>query len=57
MPFESRNETRCPKCKYIQKVDDDYRIYEEGSHSVWCHDCDYEYDVETYVTITIESPE
>lgn len=49
-------QTRCPKCGYVQSVDDQYELYEEGEHGIMCHECEHEYTVNTGIIIQIESP-
>lgn len=53
------SQIRCPKCKHIEDVVhlEDYEIYGEGEHSVWCSECDTEYEISTTVTYTFTSLE
>ena len=49
---------RCPKCRYswnpLEDCEDD--CYEEGEHTVYCDDCGYEFEINTHVEITFDSP-
>lgn len=47
---------RCPKCRKTWVVDGDDEIYEEGTHSISCPQCETEFEVETYVSLSYGSP-
>jgi len=53
------NSVRCPKCGHHWRVgdDDDYELYNEGTHDVTCVSCDHEFEVETHVSYSFTSPE
>ena len=49
---------RCPKCRDTIDVDSElYEIYKDGLHEVTCWECDHNFDIETRVSYTFESPE
>ena len=48
---------RCPACGRVEEVDFEHEIYEEGSHDVSCGECDHDYEVQTVVSYSFESPE
>jgi len=54
----SDNYIRCPKCKGLSLVHDGdhYDLYEEGEHDITCLDCGHEYQIETSVTYSFQSP-
>lgn len=51
----SDNIIRCPHCGETRPVGDE--LYAEGCHDVYCHECDREFDVYTFVNHTFQSPE
>lgn len=53
----SSNYYRCPKCGNRQEMTDQYEFYNGGEHNVMCNECEHEFTVTTWVTLTIESPE
>ena len=50
---------RCPRCGSLEDVQysEQYELYEDGEHSVMCDECDFEYEISTYVKYTFKSPE
>lgn len=53
-----KSRIRCPHCGHIQKAigDDNYERYGEGEHSVSCHECDKDFEIETHVRYSFTSP-
>jgi hypothetical protein len=54
-PYEvvHSNMIRCPDCGVARIVED---LYQEGTHSVTCYECDYEFTVECTVSYSFTSP-
>lgn len=52
-------ELRCPACGHHWRPgdEDDYEVFQEGTHGVICSNCDHEFDVETAVSYSFTSPE
>ena len=50
---------RCPKCKHTEDVreTDSFELYSEGEHSNYCSECNYEFEIQTHIEHTFESPE
>lgn len=48
---------RCPKCGESWNPCDheDYSVYEEGEHEVWCHHCEHTFKVSTTVSYNFDS--
>jgi len=53
------NLVRCPKCGHTQNPYDGESgdIYCDGQHSIYCDECDCEYEITTNVSYTFDSPE
>ena len=47
---------RCPSCHQTWKTHDDYELYEEGEHTVFCPTCDAKFEVTTKIKFTFISP-
>jgi hypothetical protein len=49
---------RCPRCRRVWDPgqEDDYRVFEEGEHSVNCMECDFEFEISTSVNYNFKSP-
>jgi len=49
---------RCPRCGYHWDPyeAEDYKVFEEDSHEVWCEKCDFKFEVSTMVTYCFTSP-
>ena len=48
---------RCPHCRHQRSVDgDDYALYSEGSHDVFCNNCNKRFSVEVQVYFKFTSP-
>ena len=52
----SKQEVRCPQCGNLQEIDGDDEIYEEGQHTIYCDECDYEYEIGMSISYTYISP-
>jgi hypothetical protein len=50
---------RCPKCRHVMNVSDSelWDLYEEGDHDITCRSCDHDFEVNTSVSYTFNSPE
>ena len=49
---------RCPKCglSFDPRNTEQYRLFEEGEHEVWCEHCDHTFEVSTLVIYSFTSP-
>jgi len=56
-----KRHVRCPKCRHIwDYVGEDWdhpEIREEGKHEIECVECEYEFTIETWVTVEFVSPD
>lgn len=50
-------EIRCPKCGHHREIGDDGELYAEGTHEVTCSKCNFEFEIETWISFTFVSPE
>lgn len=52
------SDVRCPKCGYHWRIGeaDDYERYGEGEHEVTCLECEFEFEITTWVSYTFVSP-
>lgn len=50
---------RCSACRHTWDVgeSEDYDLYSDGEHSVYCHECNHEFVVTTNVSYEFVSPE
>jgi len=50
---------RCPVCGHQQEMNSDYEeaCYSDGDHTVPCNNCEFEYEISTYVSCSYRSPE
>ena len=63
-PFDSAGDVvdtysiRCPHCGDVSAAHEYEQptLYEDGTHAVWCHACDVEFEVQTSVMIMFTSP-
>lgn len=48
---------RCPKCHttWDPYESEDYNVFEEGEHEVWCSECEHEFVVSTTVSFSFDS--
>lgn len=49
---------RCPKCSYQWNIisGDNYEYYADGLHDAQCRQCEYEFEITTYVSYSFKSP-
>lgn len=55
----SDNGIRCPACGEIHRIYNLWErdIHEEGTHEMYCSECDHLFEIETMVTRSYKSPE
>jgi hypothetical protein len=51
------SKVRCPACRHTWDVGESEDLYSEGEHSVYCHECNHEFEVTTNVSYEFVSPE
>ena len=47
---------RCPKCKNTFDICDDYELYDSGQHDVNCPECNFKFQIDTFVEHSFTSP-
>ncbi len=56
--LEHKSLLRCPKCGDTWHIHFEERgeVYEEGEHTAWCNNCDYQFEFYTEVNFIFTSP-
>jgi DNA-directed RNA polymerase subunit RPC12/RpoP len=49
---------RCPKCRktWNPMGSEDWELFQEGDHGIWCNDCGHEFEIYVIVKYTFKSP-
>lgn len=53
-----KSKIRCPYCRHTfnPAESDNYEVYQEGEHTVYCGMCDKDFEVSTHIQHTFHSP-
>lgn len=54
-PYSTDDGYICPYCGEFTPVEDNYELYNDGDHTVYCSHCDKSFIVNTYVSYSFES--